>query len=489
MSPEKREISGVLQCYNDALNAAFMGIDRARALVASMQSDGPVLRDSLGTPHFLSTFDLIARLSKARRTASNSDFIDAIPDLAQVALRDLSKYVAEEPDKYLIPAYRLACSFASLQDSGFTAIVSKVFAENFNRLMAAQELTDKDAQVVIKHVIETATPQQIRALTRAAISPDSALSRRFPRQIDSLLNLGILGNNTYERPERMSAVLDELTSEQSTRLLNAWDDSQGKRKDRSKGSEAIYFEYFSTVCRLEQLRPGITKYLIDNYGILAFARYPLDLLTEQYDTREEKDVPYTILVAARHDHNGAMLFLKDEISCFHKQAKALGIRLKICEAENLEGIIQTTNTVAYHHGQISCVLLVEHELDAGISELEWDRSIFTSSAVIGLISCFTGAENGTAQLLSLTLQDVDIHAPDYEAYLKKGGIQFDEDDGVLNIRVLFGYGEGNYITEEDILYALTSSTEGRFNIRTSSVNLYDVPTRVYRNGQLVRDYI
>lgn len=481
--------SQAVQIFDAALDARSITMDNARSLVASMQQTSPVLRESVGTPNFLSTINLLERLSKVRRTASNSDFVDAIPGFAQAVLKDLNGYIEEDPDTYLMPAYRIACSFASTQDNNFLPIVNGIFNSNFNRFLGSEEITNREAEELVKHIIATANPQQIRNLARIAVNPDSALSRRFPRQIDSILNLSILGNNTYERPARMAAILDEFTGEQSTKVLNAWDDSQGKKKERSKGSEAVYFDHFNAVCKLEQKRPGITKYLIDRYGILAFARYPLDVLIEQFDTRDEKNVPYITLVAARHDHNGALLNVKDNIAQAHSQSKALGYRLKVCESENLESIVQATNALASQHGKISCALLVGHELGAGLSELEWNRDVFASSAIVGLISCFTGARNGTAQLLSSKLKDVDIHAPDYAAYLKKNGLLFEKVNGELKFKALFGYDEGNFITEEDILYALTSITGGVFNIRHNGVNLYDVPTRVYKNGQLVADYV
>lgn len=498
MSPEKKGVQQIafdeityneaMGVYNAALSARSINMDSARALVASMQENSPILRTSIGTSHFLATMNLLDRLSKIRRTIANSDFVEVVPGFAQAVLQDLNGYTERQPEMYLMPAYQLAKSFASLQDFGYMAIAIGIFAVNFDKLMKASQLSNRDAEELVKHVKASATPQQIRTLVREAITPDSALSKRFPRPVDSILNLSILGNNTYERPARMAAILDEFTDEQSTEVLSAWHDSHHNHQDQSSGSEAVYFEHFSAVCKLEQLRPGITKVLIDRYGIYSFARYPLDLLVEQYDTRDEKDIPYSTFVVSREDHSGAILSLKDKVAFAHKQATSLGFRLKINEARSLEGIIQRINTLAELHGRISCALLVGHEFDKQLGELAWNRDAFTPTAAVGLISCFTGVKNGTAQLLSSTLRDVDVHGPDHSAYLKKNGVVLNKVNGLLDLRVLFGYGEGNFVTEEDILYAMQSTTGGVFNIRSTVVKLYDVATRVYRNGQPIRDY-
>lgn len=479
-----------LKRVENTLSARYISIDGAKLLVSTMRQNTDMFRLSLGTPHFISTINLLERLTRTKRTPSNSELVDSVPDFAQAVLQDLNSHVQQDPDTYLMPSYKLARSFAQMRDPDLISIATGIFTTNLDSLLEAGELSNRDAEDVIKHLIATANPQQIRTLVRSAITPESALSRRFTKPIDSILNLSILGPNISERPARMAAVLDEITGEQANRVINAWDDSEGKRKDRSKGSESVYFENFSIVCQLEKQRPGITKLLIEKYGIFSFARYPLDLLIDQYDTRDEKDVSYGILIAARNDHNGIMLSMKEDIGFAHKQAKAEGYGLKVFEVddENLDNFPQAVNNSSHDHGQISYMLLLAHELDTKLSNLDWERSAFVSSAIIGLISCSTGRREGTAQMLSSAVRDIDVHAPDHDCHLREQGILFEKMDRELNLKVLFGYGEGNKVTEEDIFYAMRSRTGGKYNIRNNAINIYDVPTRVYRNGELVRDY-
>ncbi len=493
-----------LRSCGDALNAGFMSIDKATSVAAVIQESMHLFKLSLGTPHFTTTLNLLERLSKMRRTSSNRDLVDAIPAFAQIILQDINSYIQQEPGTYLAPAFKLAHSFGDMPDPKLVAIADGIITNNFNLLLETEKISDREVENAVKRLIATGTPQQIKGLVRAAITPDRALSRRFSRQVNSILNLGVLGSNTYDRPLRMAAVLDELTGEQSTRIMNAWDDSVGKTQDRTKGSESIYFDNFGLICQLEKTRPGITKILINRYGILSFFRYPLDLLIEQYDFYEKQDIPYGIIIGAQHDINGVAYKEKEQITHAFKQVKAIGYGLKVYEAGNVEDISRVIRSAANNHGGIAYMLLMAHgdtdfinlggedesgssiglggaNIDTQLRNLGKLRDAFTQDAAIGLVSCFTGVKNGLAQMLSLELRDIDIHAADYKAFLKRQGIIIEEIEGQLSLKIQFGYREGNYNTEADFVY-------GMFNLRTGVVNVYDVPTRVYRNGRFIRDY-
>lgn len=498
----------VLQSYKDALGKGVKS-DNASLLVVEMQKDTDMFRESIGKSYFMSTLSFLEDLVKLKRTYGNMELVDSIPSFAQAVLKDLRSCVDENPSAYLMPAYRLARLFEDTKNSGLLTVASGIFAHNLDRLLEAEGISNKEAERLVRQVIPVANEGQLRKLVRDALLPDSTLSRRLASPIDSILNLSILGNNTYDRPRRMAAVLDEISGERSNDLLNAWDDSTGKIKDRTKGSESIYFEEFAIVCQLEKKRPGITKFLIERYGVLNFARYPFNLLVDQYDTRGEKDTPYGIITTARYDNNGIILNDKGQIDNAYRQAKVLSHSLKVFEAErseNLTGILLSSNK---NHGKISFLIVMAHGYHDSIAlgldgesvavntlhkdeiddhnALAFLRDVFVPSAKICLISCSTGKKDGIAQKLSLILPDV-VHSPDYAAFLKENGIRIEKNGEDVAVRILFGYKEGNFVTEEDIEYALTSSTKGVFNRRTNVENLYDVPTRVYRNGDLINDY-
>jgi hypothetical protein len=477
-----------LKIFEEAAKAGSIGIDYAKTLATSINDHSPTLRLSLGTDHYETTLGLLSRLTEIKRTSSNGDFVDSVPAFAKDVLQDVDLHIEKKPEVYLIPTYRLARSLSEKRDPKLIALGTEILNNHFDRLLVSPELTDKEVQELIKQRILTADEQQFRSLVRAAITPDSPLLRRFPRPVDSLLNLSLLGTNTQERPVKMAIVLDEITGGNAVHILDTWDFSAGKREARTKASESIYFDNFSVVCQLEKNRPGISKLLMKKYGVVNFTRYPLELLIEQFDKEALREAPYGVLITAGED-NGVALNVKRETENLYKQAKEMGYGLKVLEADTLEDILTRANDVADNHGEIAYMLILGHNFEPRLGTLPWRRDLFSSSPIIGLISCLSGKEGGAAQNLSSTVKDIEVHAPEYKVFLKEQGILFRESqDGQLKLDLLFSYAEGNFNTEEDIIYGLVSGSHEDLTLRTGVTNLYDVPTRVYRNGQFVRDY-
>ena len=357
---------------------------------------------------------------------------------------------------------------------------------------------------MLRNVVESADELQVRKLVRDSLNPRSALLTRFPNPIDSILNLGILGLNTYDRIKRMSAVLDEITQGLSWQLLDAWDGSVGKSKDRTKGTESVYFENFSAICQLEKQRPGITRVLMEKYRIFNFARYPIDLLIDQYNSRDEASALYGVIASARHDHNGAFLNIKDQIGGAYQQAKELGFGLKVLEVEDFDEMRRLIERSAENHGPISFALVMAHgdqnfvtlggdflkgigyyELSADLTKF---KDTFIPSASICLISCSTGVENGIGQRLSIALPGTEIHSPDNEAMLREKGIIIEMVEGRLRIKVLFYRPEGNYNTVEDLIQVGLIPEEADLITRTFAEHPEEIPTRVYRDGEQVNAY-
>ena len=63
--------------------------------------------------------------------------------------------------------------------------------------------------------------------------------------------------------------------------------------------------HFFVMNELERFQKGAVRELYNRFGILAFGRYPLELLQRQYETRDDTSSPWGALVVARADHNGA----------------------------------------------------------------------------------------------------------------------------------------------------------------------------------------
>lgn len=500
--------------YQDALITCrqlfdnhFMGRTDTQQLIATMHGYQNLFKDSLSTRHFTSTINLLTDLVEIKTTQATSELRTALPTFMEYVLEDLYGHIQANPREHLLPAYKLGKSFARSNQPKLYEISTNIFAANFDQFIDSAELENSDIHFITKHLIDTSNVDQYRTLIRMAVHPDSAFNKRFQRKIDSILNISIFGLNTRNRPERMAVALNEITGGYAQQLMNAWDDSVGKERSDHKTSEPVYFENFAAIFKLEKHYFGITQFLIEQYGILNFARYPLEILIEQFEQHNQKDKPYGVFVTARYDHNKATFSIKDETKYAYEQAKKHGYGFKIFEAENVDDILGAINSAHQNNGKLSYLFIVAHghtdtinlginegaELSiAGIaekaSEFNQTRNSFTEDAIITLISCSTGEAGGVAQILSEVIRDIDIHSPDYIVFLKKKGIHISKSHGKIQIKTLFGYVEGNYNTIQDFIHALTNQYGSTFNFRTLATNFYDIPTRVYRNGELLRDY-
>lgn len=66
-----------------------------------------------------------------------------------------------------------------------------------------------------------------------------------------------------------------------------------------------FSHHFMRLQELEAARPGASRALYERYGIRSFGRYDVDVLTRQYDERENRSLPYGIVLTGMEDHNGA----------------------------------------------------------------------------------------------------------------------------------------------------------------------------------------
>ena len=96
------------------------------------------------------------------------------------------------------------------------------------------------------------------------------------------------------------AKLAEAYDMQPEGLLHAW------RLSHDRGATV---EHMRSLCRLEEQNPGAAKRLDEDFGVRAFARYPIELLLRQA-ADADKGKPYGVIIMARGDHNGS----------FHRQA-------------------------------------------------------------------------------------------------------------------------------------------------------------------------
>lgn len=175
---------------------------------------------------------------------------------------------------------------------------------------------------------------------------------------------------------------------------------------------------------LEKARPGISETLHREFGIACFGRYPEDLLIKQFDERNDTERKYGLILNTRADSNGA--FYTDRELWSKLLADLQGkICLRVAESSGGIALPMTLARVYTHyqpsskvghkiafligggHGTVSNITLDERPdvRDISLSDLfagSYKRigEYFEKDAMIILNSCFTGNENGMAQVLS-----------------------------------------------------------------------------------------
>lgn len=110
------------------------------------------------------------------------------------------------------------------------------------------------------------------------------------------------------------------------------------------------------ISELEQERPEITEYLTKTCGIRHLARYPKEMLIEQFDTREQHDEkPYLVVLYPYDDHNGVFYQYESiqALEGMHAQAKKIGRNVRIIEAASSKEILGRFNMLHRKHGEIA----------------------------------------------------------------------------------------------------------------------------------------
>lgn len=188
---------------------------------------------------------------------------------------------------------------------------------------------------------------------------------------------------------------------------------------------------------LEKERPGIVNVLHNEYGISCFGLYPQDLLIKQYDSRDDRSMPFGIYLSARGEPNGPssrgnvnylLLDLDKEMKGkFLLRIVEAGGRLSVIKnllkLNKRYGLSQKIQfAIVTGHGEKDRIIFgTRSDQDLRIEDLDGRSAsksgeIFVEHPIIILESCTTGAEGGIAQRLSKAMQ-AEVIAPDRPGFL------------------------------------------------------------------------
>lgn len=207
-----------------------------------------------------------------------------------------------------------------------------------------------------------------------------------------------------------------------------------------------------TMQQLEAHQSGLTRFLEKEFGIRNFDRYPEEMLIDQYENRENKEVSYGIILNPADDYSGAF---SEDYTHWQKLREQLdgkySIRIIECESKwdiaraliNLDRTYGDKQKVSFAliggHGTEKMIKFggddARHRLhvdDLQGSGVEKVKKFFTENPTIILLSCSTGAESGIAEELSRVMH-AQVLAPKTPTSVKDINAQLTDDNIVFSI--------------------------------------------------------
>lgn len=232
---------------------------------------------------------------------------------------------------------------------------------------------------------------------------------------------------------------------------------------RPSEQRSFIMNNLSSLIDLEADRPGAASVLMKEFGLVNFGRYPRHLLCDQYDNRNNQDMPYGVVIDAWQDYNGSSYGRQD---LFDKLYSSLSLDLqnkhllRFMEAGGRFSVMRDLVNLDKRYGQnqkISFALIYAHGNKETMSFGDWSddrpganiqssdlpltdwlqkvRKFFSSDSTIILDSCLTGAKDGLAQDVAKKLK-IKVLACD-QASGGISSIKLKEKAGHLDFKIKF----------------------------------------------------
>jgi len=214
--------------------------------------------------------------------------------------------------------------------------------------------------------------------------------------------------------------------------------------------------------RLEEQAPGCTTFLEEKHNITHFARYPDTVLLDMYERRNDRDMPWGVMIVAKADHNGAF-YHQDALAELHNEFGGQ-FQTRIIEADTVEEALALTQALVTEYGQASYGMLCAHGHEDGFhlgeegtgdteenpdlhtshlgTMLELSELLQTSlkeEAEICFVSCSTGKNADSIAPQVANLSERTTHAPTTDTNIDSFGAH--RAGGVLRFNP--EYTEGN----------------------------------------------
>src|SRR5258708_3510392 len=356
-----------------------------------------------------------------------TDNIETLKTLAKVdnpydGLRALKNVVWRGTDRQKELAKKVLVEFSS-------AALEKIDYGTFHGIISQiYEASEKDNREIIE--------KKIRTLINVNSYQGSHL-------LQEMILDGHSPDSSSKAKEILSEILVKLELDPE-KCLNSWLQSTRERR-------LTIARNLSELFKLEEESPTAAAYLAKEFGVLDFARYPRELLKDQFDQRNDKSKPYGIVIFPRADHNGAFYH---DTHVFGNVVKQLGDRyyLRVAEAETKIDVVRRLSTFKKNYGPATFAFIGGHgepdliqfgslggEGRYGLRSedligrgSERSRQFFVDNPTIILVSCSTGTKKGIGQKLSERLA-ATIIAPETPTSMSKVDISFSNNRPVFKV--------------------------------------------------------
>lgn len=241
-----------------------------------------------------------------------------------------------------------------------------------------------------------------------------------------------------------------------------------------------------TIESLEEARPGAARALFDKFGICAFGRYPVELLVDQYDHINDKEMQYGIAIYPRTDCNGAFYQDKEVLKRLQTQLQESGLLLRVYEVGSKEWLYKFLSqadrrynpngdnaikfVVISGHGEFDAIKLTEGEKEEtrkaittndlnsdflsqkGRDYLKKIRNFLADQAHIVVQACTSGQKGGVVNEMAKRMK-VTTHGSRIPTALIDIQIEFDADGNVAMIPEYNGGTEMCFGPDGEIIYS------------------------------------
>jgi len=322
--------------------------EKLRQLMDALHSQADSLKKALRTDEYytptLQMMRLLMHSSKQKHAHELGEFATSF---VQENLPYIETVLRETDDKTKIGrSLNAVANLSYFGDKGQSELGVDFLLRNFEPILRQS----KDTELLrdqLRIILIKGNDTQINIASNLAlklIKDEDPNLRKFVKDEIS----GVVGGVglRYESIRRVAKdILQEYEIDYNT-VVKAWADS-GRSSDFMKVVNANIRMIFE----LESQRPGIVKTLINDYKIYDFARYPTEMLVEQYDQRDNKDLPYGIVLYPRSDWNGAFYHNIKVFRELFVQLKEKGYRLRIFEVGSMYDVARSLIKADQRYGQ------------------------------------------------------------------------------------------------------------------------------------------